>query len=286
MKLSDQSLIDLLRDARDQRSEVLVSARQTNRLVRFARHAAPIVRKQRVRRLCLATGLTLVGSAGTAAAAWNGIRIGGIEIFQTQAPSSSAPAGRAVLPGSPIVWPGEPVTGEEAKSRYNARIRLPSLLKAPSSMYWLVPPSTGQITAVWKPSRTLPKTDNANIGLLLSQFRGTSVDQRVIAKFSPPPQPSRQPSITPQTPQTPQSGTPRQPSGGQPRIEQTRVNDEIAWFLSGPSHVVLVDDGSGLRADSARLAGNTLIWTSKGFTYRLEGNLTLKAAVRLAESVR
>jgi hypothetical protein len=249
-------------------------------LLRFARHGARIVRRRHLRRIAVLASTLVLGTAGTAAAALHGgIRIGGVELFLTEStvvspnstepratltpgPSTSSnPEGSNVtLPGSPTEWPGEPVTLEEARSRYKARIRLPKALKGPAAVFWLLPPSSGQVTAVWKPQKDLPKTDDPNVGLLFSQFRGRPVDQAVLTKL---------PS-----------------SRAASRLEPVTVTSNPGWFISGPKHVVMLNDESGRRPETARLAGNTLIWASGEFTYRLEGNFTKATALRLANSVR
>lgn len=252
-----------------------------HRLVRFARHAAPIVRRRRMQRMIILASTLVLGTAGTAAGALNGgIRIGGVKLVFPQSSlsntASSEPrptvpprsptilgsdAVAATLPGSETQWPGEPVTLQEAKDRYKARIRLPGVLKAPSSVFWLVPPSSGQVTAVWKPQKDLPKTDDPRVGLLFTQFRGRSNDQAVMTKGQ---------AI----------------SQGASRLESVTVKTKAGWFISGPKHVVVLNDESGTRVETARLAANTLIWASGEFTYRLEGNFTKATALRIANSVK
>ena len=280
MNDEELELVELLQRACEVRP---VPQRQLveQRLVRFARHAAPIVRRQRLRRVAVLAATLVFGTAGTAAAALHGgIRIGGVKLSFPQSslstpssvdPRTTSPLGPstnlgpnaavATLPGSETQWPGEPVTLQEAKDRYKARIRLPGVLKGPSSVFWLVPPSSGQVTAVWKPQKDLPKTDDPRVGLLFSQFRGRSNDQAIITKGQ---------AISRAT----------------TALESVKVNSNPGWFLSGPKHVVALNDESGVRVETARLAGNTLIWTSGEFTYRLEGNFTKATALRIANSVR
>jgi hypothetical protein len=251
------------------------------RLLRFARHGAPIVRRRHVRRIAVFASTLVLGTVGTAAGARSGgIRIGGVKLFFTNAtlekPNSANPrptltpgpstslgseSSIATLAGSPTQWPGEPVTLEEARDRYKARIRLPKVLKSPSSVFWLVPPSSGQVTAVWKPQKDLPKTDDPSVGLLFSQFRGRARDQAVMTKS-------------------------QASSQGTSRLESVTIKTSPGWFISGPKHVVVLNDESGIRVETARLAGNTLLWAAGDFTYRLEGNFTKATALRLANSVK
>lgn len=71
----------------------------------------------------------------------------------------------------------------------------------------------------------------------------------------------------------------------QPAAEMVRVGGEAALWVRGPHAVVYVDRSGQTRTESARLAGNTLIWQAGGVTLRLEGDLTRAEATRIAESV-
>lgn len=280
MNDEELEMVELLRRSCD--SKLVVNPQPVEqRLMRFARHAAPIVRRKRMQRVVVLASTLFLGTAGTAAGALNGgIRIGGVKLFFPQSsgsPSTSVEprptaslstptmfgsnAVAATLPGSETQWPGEPVTLNEAKDRYKARILLPKALKGPSSVYWLVPPASGQVTAVWKPQKDLPKTDDPRVGLVFTQFRGRSTDQAVMTKS-------------------------QAVSQGASRVEAVMVKRSAGWFISGAKHVVVINDESGRHVDTARLASNTLLWASGDFTYRLEGNFTKATALRLANSVR
>jgi hypothetical protein len=251
------------------------------RLLRFARVAAPHVRRRHRKRLAVVTTLFVGGFASTAVAvAPHGLRVGGIEIFvdesqpmpttfssprsvnsaKTAATSTvvSPAAANPTIPNDPTAWPGEPVTVEEAKRRYHSRIRLPRALHSPRAIYWLIPPKTGQVTAVWSPSRNLPATSDPSVGLLFTQFRGTA---------------SSQPSLVKKT------------SVSAAAIEPVTINKVAGTWISGPHTVSIVDD-TGSRTESTRVAGSTLIWANDTFTYRLEGNLSKAEAVRIAKSVK
>jgi hypothetical protein len=70
-------------------------------------------------------------------------------------------------------------------------------------------------------------------------------------------------------------------------IQQTAVNGQPAVWLHG-LHVLQFYDGNGNpRYDTRRLVdGNVLIWTEGEITYRLETELPLEEAVRIAESLQ
>jgi hypothetical protein len=76
-------------------------------------------------------------------------------------------------------------------------------------------------------------------------------------------------------------------SGPGTTVERVDVDGSPGIFLSGEAHfLVLLDENGLIVEDSARLARDVLIWERGGVGYRLEGDLTLDEALRLARSVR
>jgi len=58
-------------------------------------------------------------------------------------------------------------------------------------------------------------------------------------------------------------------------------------FLSGDPHFLVLLDAQGNPVeDSARLAGNVLLWSDGGIAYRLEGDFDRERALELAVSLR
>ena len=71
------------------------------------------------------------------------------------------------------------------------------------------------------------------------------------------------------------------------RVERVDVDGSPGIFLSGETHFVfLLDENGFVVEESARLARDVLIWESGGVGYRLEGDLSLDEALRLARSLR
>jgi hypothetical protein len=71
------------------------------------------------------------------------------------------------------------------------------------------------------------------------------------------------------------------------RVELVAVGSSQGAFLSGEPHFVFLLDAAGQIVDeSARLAGNVLIWDEGGVAYRLEGDFTRDEALDLAASLR
>jgi hypothetical protein len=70
-------------------------------------------------------------------------------------------------------------------------------------------------------------------------------------------------------------------------VEQVSVNGARGVFLSGEPHFLFLTDESGFTFEaSPRLAENVLVWDEGGVAYRLEGDLELDDALRLARSLR
>lgn len=70
-------------------------------------------------------------------------------------------------------------------------------------------------------------------------------------------------------------------------VEDTRVGDQSALWLTGGEHLVRLQDPSGAsRIDYRRVEGNVLAWEAGDVTYRIETRLTLAEALRIAESIR
>jgi hypothetical protein len=61
----------------------------------------------------------------------------------------------------------------------------------------------------------------------------------------------------------------------------------VAYYLAGQPHQFFFRDPAGnLQPETLRLAGNTLLWEDAGVTYRLEAEVSLEEAVRIASTLR
>ena len=69
-----------------------------------------------------------------------------------------------------------------------------------------------------------------------------------------------------------------------PGVRYAAVAGADALWFEEPHEVVLLEPDGSRRTETARLAGHTLIWPRGDTTLRLEGDLTLEEAVRIAES--
>jgi len=66
-------------------------------------------------------------------------------------------------------------------------------------------------------------------------------------------------------------------------IQETQVNGGYAVWVQGPYLVELTNGSIEFRRT---VEGNTLVWEEQGITYRLETDLTLEEAIKIAESLR
>jgi hypothetical protein len=69
-------------------------------------------------------------------------------------------------------------------------------------------------------------------------------------------------------------------------LEQVTVSGQPAWWITGDLHELTFFSTDGrLITDSLRLAGDTLLWSADGITYRLESSLGKDRAIAFANSV-
>jgi hypothetical protein len=69
-------------------------------------------------------------------------------------------------------------------------------------------------------------------------------------------------------------------------VAAVTVDGEPGVFLSGEPHfLILLDEAGEPVEESARLAGNVLLWESDGVAYRIEGRFGLGRALELAEAM-
>lgn len=69
-------------------------------------------------------------------------------------------------------------------------------------------------------------------------------------------------------------------------VAETTVHGNRAIWTEGPYYVEILREGQVVYEMRRLVTGNTLIWTEGNITYRLESDLSLDEAVRVAESLR
>jgi hypothetical protein len=207
------------------------------------------------RSLPLAAAALLVAAAVVTAAI--GFGLPGIRILlgePTRPPASTAPSPPSTAPGA-LLGLGTPLRLEGAVGLLDFEILLPPDPIGPPDAVYL---EGSLVTLVWGPGPSLPGTADPGIGLVLVELRAT-VDQDYIDKLV-------------------FSGT---------SVERIDVEGAPGYWISGDRHEIGYLGPGGERVqDSVRVAGNTLLWTAEGVTYRLEAELTLDQALDLARSLR
>ena len=142
---------------------------------------------------------------------------------------------------------GEPVTLEEAEELVSFEIVVPEALGDPDGIYYQDSPPGGMVSFVYG---TLE-----NPRVLFTQFRAT-VDQVIYKKVA---------STT--------------------RIQPVEIEGRQGYFLSGDPHdFAYYDADQQFRQELVRLAGNTLLWERGLLTLRLEADITLQEALKIARS--
>jgi hypothetical protein len=68
-------------------------------------------------------------------------------------------------------------------------------------------------------------------------------------------------------------------------VTETKVNGRQALWIEGAHYVEFADSGGAFTSVPAQLAGRVLLWERDGVTYRIEGELTLDQARKVAESL-
>jgi len=180
---------------------------------------------------------------------------------QTSAPSTTA----SIAP--PVTFPssldlGDAVASAEATSRTGLPTPLASTLGAPTGIYVVSPPESGQIVVVYPPAANLPVSPVAGVGALLSTLPGT-VEEGLFGKML------GEGTTVDTLTLTTASGA---------------VVDAI-WVAGEPHEYFFIDRNDQPVRDTLRLATHTLVWEVDGVTYRLEADISRAAAVDIAQSV-
>jgi hypothetical protein len=198
--------------------------------------------------LALVAALLVVGVVSAV-----GYALGGLRITFGEPPASVDPR---VISQRRL---GDEMSLDEALARAGFTPLLPSLgeLDEPEHVFYLEPPSGGQLAFAYGEAGGLAAPSDDGLGLLLTQFRadiGPEVFEKLVI-----------------------SGT---------RVEMVAVGDAAGYWIEGGEHFIYYVDAQGNLVDSTmRLVGDTLIWEQDGLTLRIEGAASLDAAVRVAESM-
>ncbi|MGH2723602.1 MAG: hypothetical protein ACRDI0_04915 [Actinomycetota bacterium] len=227
---------------------------------RLERGPAAVVPTRRARRLVLVAAAVTALLVGGLAALSPAVRAALLRVFtlpgvriefgDVAPPAEHRPLGHGLDLG-------RRVTLEEAAASATFPIRVPEALGPPQEVYVDVTAGPARVSLVWGQGPGLPRATSTGTGALLSEFRATSEDQ-LIKKLV-------------------ETGIP---------VEVVEVDGNPGYWVEGPHGLIVLDERGRPVEDSARLAGNTLLWSADGVTYRLETALDAGAALRIAGSLR
>jgi hypothetical protein len=184
----------------------------------------------------------------------------GIRIIFGEGPPPSATASPSGQIGGPLGPIGEDlglgtnVTIEEAERSAGFDVILPvdPVIGPPDAVYL----DREIVSLVWAPKPGLTAASNG-VGLLINEFRGSVTEdyyQKVL--------------------------------GADSTVARVSVDGSTGFFISGPPHYFFYIDENGNDVDaSRRVVGDALLWSSGELTFRLESNLGVDEAIRLAESL-
>jgi hypothetical protein len=175
-------------------------------------------------------------------------------------PSAPAPSPAASAGGlGASLFLGRVVTLDEARAGVDWSVVMPALPDlGPPVETWLDGSGrSAALTFVWPADEAHPAAPGSEVGVLLTQFRG-SVRSDFLQK-----------TLGPDT-----------------RLVPVLVGGERGFWIEGAPHMISYPvAGNGLTQDRTRLAGNVLIWTRGELTLRLEMAGTMEEALDIAASL-
>lgn len=144
----------------------------------------------------------------------------------------------------------------EAISRTGLPNPTPLLLGDPQSIHVVQPPEAGQIVLVYAPSDLVPQSTVIGVGALVSVMPA-KIEEGLFAKML----------------------------GDVATVRSVDVDGAAGYWIEGSPHQLFFQIGDEIQTDTLRLATNTLLWQREGYVYRLEADVSLQTALRIAGSV-
>lgn len=210
-------------------------------------------------RAALAIAMSLIAIAGVLMAASPGARSAVRDLLGLEGARIERGRPKAQRVEPPAL--GREVSLSQAERLAGFDVVLPDLpaLGTPTRIGYdgAVPPS-GQVSLAWRRGTPLTRRKLApGVALVLTEVRATR--RPVIAKVAP----------------------------GATRIDPVEIDGEPGYWLTGAPHEIarLTDHGASL-AETARLAGDTLIWRRGALLLRIEGAASKRAALAVARRLR
>jgi hypothetical protein len=223
------------------------------------RDRRPPARRPARRSLAIALALVLVGAGAAFAAApsvrhtvldWLGLRSVHIHRVPKLPALPPGPAGGDLGVGTRTTLAG-------ARSHASFPLLVPRALPL-GEIYVADAPVGKRVSLAYAPRRGLPRSPDTHVGVLITEFRG------------------EQPA-----------GFLQKTLGPGTTARNVTVNGDPAVWISGRPHEILYrTPGGQVNSDTLRLAGNTLIWRHGGVLVRIEADVPLATALRIARSTR
>ncbi len=152
---------------------------------------------------------------------------------------------------------GPSVSMAEAMSQAGLPDPTPALLGAPQSIHVVQPPDSGQIVLVYRPSDLLPLSSVTGVGALVSVIPA-HIEEGFIEKAL----------------------------GADATVRSVDVaGADAGYWIAGAPHQLFFQSRGKFESDTLRLATNTLLWQRGDHTYRLEADISLETALRIAASM-
>jgi hypothetical protein len=180
----------------------------------------------------------------------NLLNITGVQVYRVpQSPTASATAPALTFAGQ------RAATAAEASRIAGFTVRTPAALGDPSAIY--VETAPVRVTIVYASVSGIAPSPQAGVSAIVVEFKGTLETQFMAKAIGP--------------------GT---------TLDAVPLGTGVAYYLAGQPHQFFFRDPAGnVQPETLRLAGNTLLWEEGGVTYRLEAQVGLDEAVRIASTL-
>ncbi len=173
--------------------------------------------------------------------------------------ATTVPVGSVVVPTT-VVGPdlglGPSVSIDQAELATDLPDPTPALLGDPQSVHVVQPPGTGQIVLVYAPSALVPQSSVIGTGALVSVM-----------------------------PAHIEEGFFQKTLGTSSTVRPADVGGDTGYWIEGSPHQLLFNFGDQIEQDTLRLATNTLLWQRGDHVYRIEADIDLATALRIAKSI-
>jgi hypothetical protein len=171
--------------------------------------------------------------------------------------STQGPTSTTTAPIAAVLNLGPAVSIDQAMSQTGLPDPTPALLGDPQSVHVVTPPESGQIVLVYAPSDLVTQSPVTGVGALVSVM-----------------------------PAHIEEGFFQKTLGPGATVRPIEFNGQSGYWIEGSPHQLMFDMGNGqILPDTLRLATNTLLWERDGHVYRLEADISLETAERIAQSV-